>query len=458
MLTDTLRSAPVTRGDFAELRRREFTRLDANGHAYLDHTGAALYPDALVRTHAAMLRDAVLGNPHSDSPASLCSSALGAEARARVLRHFDADPDEYAVCFTANASSAIHLVAESYPFSPASQLVLSADNHNSMNGVREYVRRAGGRTQYLPLDDDLRLHDPLSRLRDMRRRHSGPGLLALPAQSNFSGVRHPLELVEAAGAMGFDVLLDAAAFVPVHALSMREVPADFVAVSFYKMFGYPTGIGALIARRSALARLRRPWFAGGTVEYVSVQGDTHLVREGAEGFEDGTVNFLGLPAVTAGLEFLKAVGMDRIADHVAGLTTLLLHELSALAHRCGSPLIRLHGPGDEHSRGGTVAFNVLDEYGRTVPYSAVESAARAALVSVRGGCFCNPGASEAAFGFPAERAARCLDRARRDGFSIQRFAACMEGHPVGAVRASLGVSSNEADVHRLIDVLDGIRA
>ena len=458
MLIDMLREAPVVSRDFHELRRREFTRLDESGHAYLDYTGAALYPKSLVRSHASMLCDAVLGNPHSDSPASLASSALIAEAKARVLRHFDADPGEYDVCFTANASAATQLVAESFPFRQSSALVLSADNHNSVNGIREYARRAGVRTDYLPLDSQLRLIEPGACLQAIRETHATDGLLAYPAQSNFSGVRHPLQLVHEAQAMGYQVLLDAAAFVPTNALSLREVPADFVTISFYKMFGYPTGIGALVARRDSLRRLQRPWFAGGTVEFASVQGDTHMLREGSAGFEDGTANFLGIPAVTAGLEFLEGIGMDRIGAHVESLTALLIEALRELRHPGGEPLIRSYGPVDHRCCGGTVAFNVVDWHGRVIPFADVEARAESELVSVRGGCFCNPGASEAAFGFPVETSARCLRRAREEGFSIPRFAECMDGHAVGAVRASVGIASNERDVGRLVDVLAGMRS
>jgi len=79
------------------------------------------------------------------------------------------------------------------------------------------------------------------------------------------------------------VLLDAAAFVPTAMLSLREAPADFVTLSLYKVLGYPTGVGALVVRSESLGRLRRPWFAGGTVEFASVQNDLHRLRRGADG-------------------------------------------------------------------------------------------------------------------------------------------------------------------------------
>ena len=443
--------------DFAELRAREFGRLDASGHAYLDYTGSALYPERLVTEHAEALRRSVLGNPHSESPASRASTQLVNAARERVLRFFDADPDEYVVCFTANATGAIHLVASGFAFGPDAPFILAADDHNSVNGVRAYAERAGARVHYLPLDDELRLHDPVSRLAVLRRTHVGAGLVAFPAQSNFSGVQHPLALVDRARALGYTVLLDAAAFVPTSPLSLRRIPADFVACSFYKIFGYPTGIGALIARREALARLRRPWFAGGAVEYVSVQHGEHLLREGAEGFEDGTVSFLDADAVIRGLDFLDGIGMSRIRRHVGSLAVSLVERLRALTHADGSPMIRLYGPRDRYDCGGVVTFNVLDTLGEAVPYERVEDYARRAGVSVRGGCFCNPGASETAFGFVPDRTADCIAETQREGWSLEQFArrmrACGGAHAIGAVRASLGIASSEQDLERMLEVV-----
>src|SRR5205085_11716153 len=144
-----------------------------------------------------------------------------------------------------------------------------------------------------------------------------------------SGVQHPLSLVAAAQSIGYDVLLDAASYVPAHVLSLRRHPAAFVALSFYKMFGYPTGVGALVARRDALARLRRPWFAGGTVAYASVQLDTHRHRDGHEAFENGTPDFLAIAALDAGFDVLSDVTMPRLTAHVARLTRGLLDDLAA---------------------------------------------------------------------------------------------------------------------------------
>jgi selenocysteine lyase/cysteine desulfurase len=360
------------------------------------------------------------------------------------------------VCFTANATAAVKLVAESYPFTPNGAYALSADNHNSVNGVREFARRAGAPVAYLPLDSELRLTGAADRLAELGNR-AGAKLFAFPAQSNFSGVRHPLELIDIAHRCGFDVLLDAAAFLPSAALSLRAHRPEFLALSFYKLFGLPTGLGALVVRRDTLGRLRRPWFAGGTVEYVSVQNDRHSLLPGALGFEDGTPHFLGVASLPAGFELLSDIGMERLSSHVARLTTSLLYGLGELRHPDGSPAVRIYGPATTTARGGAVAFNIVGRGGGVIPYRAVEERARTSGVALRGGCFCNPGAAERAFGFDRSRAAHCLDAAGARGeFTIERFAGCLSPNgqeAVGAVRASLGAANNGADIRRAVEVV-----
>jgi selenocysteine lyase/cysteine desulfurase len=86
-----------------------------------------------------------------------------------------------------------------------------------------------------------------------------------------------------------------------------------------------------------------------------------------------------------------------------------------------------------------------------VPCLVVEERAAAAGVSLRGGCFCNPGASEVAFGLDARRTAGCLD-AIGESFTVERFASCVDA-AVGAVRISIGLANNVDDIQRAVDVI-----
>jgi len=439
-----------------DVRRREFSRLDRLGHVYLDFTGSGLYAESQVRRHAELLLDGVFGNPHSINPTSHVSTEGVESCRQRVLKYFGADPGEYTVVFTANASQALKLVGEAFPFGAGSQLVLTFDNHNSVNGIREFARARGAETHYVPvLPPSLRIADDVvQQFLERSAASRAPKLFAFPAQSNFSGVQHPLAWVDRARALGYRVLLDAAAFAPTNRLDLSSVTPDFVTLSFYKMFGYPTGIGALVARREALAMLRRPWFAGGTIELASVQADHFRFAEGATAFEDGTPDFLGLPAVTFGLDFLESVGMAVVHERVHALTAWLLEQLQPLAHANGRPLLRLYGPWSSDHRGATLAFNLVTADGRIIDHATVDERATAGRLSLRTGCFCNPGAGELAFGLSRADITTCLNREPL-GMTYDEFRNCIDPKAAGAVRASFGLASNFGDAWRLVDFLDG---
>ena len=142
--------------------------------------------------------------------------------------------------------------------------------------------------------------------------------------------------------------------------------------SRYKLLGYPTGVGCLVARREALAGLRRPWFAGGTIATVSVQGDWHTLADGEARFEDGTLNYLALPAVEQGLALVEGIGIGTIHTRVRCLTEWLLDELAALRHANGRAAVQLYGPRTTDRRGGTITFNLVWPDGRLVDIRIVE--------------------------------------------------------------------------------------
>jgi molybdenum cofactor sulfurtransferase len=441
------------------LRAAEYAHLDESGHTYLDYTGACLYGASQVREHAQWLSSGVFGNPHSASPASAAATAAVESARRDVLRWFNGTRD-YVAVFTQNASAALKLVGESYPFVAGSRLLLTADNHNSVNGVRQFALARGATVEYAALTfPELRLDrdDVLARLASADapegapRRNEAPRLFAFPAQSNFSGVKHPLELVAEARSLGWDVLLDAAAFVPTSRLDLEAAQPDFVSISFYKMFGYPTGVGCLLARRDALARLTRPWFAGGTVNFATVQAKAHLLSPGEAGFEDGTLNFLAIPAVAIGLRHLERAGLERIATRVACLTGWLLQELAGLTHANGRSLVRIYGPMTTSMRGGVVTMNFYDPDGHLLDYRRIEELAGGQRISLRTGCFCNPGTGETAEHITEDDILAALDQSH--DMSLPRFLQFIThrgGKSAGAIRVSVGIASTFADVQRFL--------
>lgn len=167
--------------------------------------------------------------------------------------------------FTSNCSSALRIVGEAYPYNNgSSRIVLPTDAHNSVNGLREYAAKAGAAILYSPMEGP-------------RQTFSAPddgegSLFVLTGQSNLSGHKSDLGLIREAKQRGYDTLLDAAALAPTTAISLRALDntVDAMAISLYKITGYPTGVGCLVARKEFLAKLRKPWFSGGSILIVQV--------------------------------------------------------------------------------------------------------------------------------------------------------------------------------------------
>ncbi|MDP6800354.1 MAG: aminotransferase class V-fold PLP-dependent enzyme [SAR202 cluster bacterium] len=435
-----------------DLRAAEFSRLDEQSQVYLDYTGGGLYADSQLREHMDLLRNGVFGNPHSDNPTSEATTLLIDSTREAILRYFNASPNEYDIVFTPNATGAIKLVGESYPFNPGSRYLLTFDNHNSINGVREFARGRGAEVTYVPVvPPELRIDDARIDAEFDQIDPDANNLLAYPAQSNFSGVQHSLELIEQAQSKGWDVLLDAAAFAPTNKLDLSRWHPDFVPLSFYKMFGHPTGVGCLLARKTALAKLVRPWFAGGTITVSTVQAERFQLADEETAFEDGTVNYLNIPAVEIGLRHIEGIGVATIHERVASLTGWLIDCLVSLRHGSGEPLVRIYGPTDTEARGGAVTVNFYDANGKLIDHRGIEKLAGEHNISLRTGCFCNPGAGEVAHGLTEDDVAKAFASSER--MTYDQFLNALEqqdGKSAGAVRISLGMVTNFSDIHRFL--------
>ena len=441
------------------LRAHDYSRLDRDNHIYLDYTGGSLYAESQIRAHADLLASGVFGNPHSGSLSSMASTTLVEETRRRILAFFHAPPGLYTVVFTQNATAALKLVGEAYPFTAGSRFVLTFDNHNSVNGIREFACAGGAAVEYVPLTlPDLRIDGGrlAAALNTADRRFNN--LFAFPAQSNFSGVRHPLELVDAAHDQGWDVLLDAAAFVPTNRLDLSQVQPDFVPISFYKMFGYPSGVGCLLIRTGTIAKMRRPWFAGGTVNFATVQGRRHVLAPREAGFEDGTCNYLNIPAVEIGLRHVERITIDTIHTRVRCLTGWLLEQLLGLCHANGRHMVRIYGPATTEMRGGSVTMNFYDPEGHLLDYRRIEELANLRRISLRTGCFCNPGAGETAEGLTEEDMLAGV--AGGADMTLPRFMQVIQhrgGKSAGAIRVSLGIVSDFADVDLFVQFASEFR-
>lgn len=433
---------------FSRLRKIEFPQL-RDGQVYADWTGAALPPASLITTHTGYLMNNILGNPHSHHAPSARAMEDVMTTRAAILRFFNASPDEYEVIFTSGATQAIqHL--QHYMFN-GGELLLTAANHNSVNGLREMAKCAGAVVRYAPIDQNLEIkQEDLTRMLSHPRSNHNR-LFCYPAKSNYGGTVHPLDWVKIAKQKGWDVMLDAAAYVANNPLNLSEVKPDYIPISFYKMFGYPTGLGCLLIRKEAYKHMHKKYFAGGSILLVSVQKDFFAPESlGYARYEDGTINFAQIPAIKAGLEFVESLG--DIKHHVLSLTCPLYDALKEMANGDNAVIL--------HSKRGTdtVTFSVKKN-GRIMNAWEVERAANERGIFIRSGCFCNPGDNEQTFGYGIEPFEKLYnDAISPDAITVEGLAEYADGKPIGALRASFGYANNISDVNKIVEfLLDLIR-
>ena len=196
---------------------------------------------------------------------------------------------------------------------------------------------------------------------------------------------------------------------------------------------------------------------GGTVNFATVHGARHVLAPGEAGFEDGTLNFLGIPAVEIGLRRLGRIGMEVIQTRVACLTDRLLARLLSLRHSNGRAMVRLYGPASTIMRGGTVTMNFYDPDGHLIDYRRIDELAGQQGISLRTGCFCNPGAGEWAEGLTEDDMLAGLSQGLDITLPLFLQIVQRRGKSAGAIRVSLGLVSNFADVERFVEFASGFR-
>ena len=465
---------------------------------YLDFSGAALPAASQLRAIGAAATSSVCGNPHSSGPAAAAASAAIEAARQLVLEHFcGTRAHEWELIWTSGATSALRIAAEAFPWAPGeSELVFSDNAHTSVLGMRAVAAAAGGTWRCVALEElqaDSRgpgeaqkqidqLPPPPDGSHHQRHDPKAPidHLLVLPAECNLTGERSPVahRVVDAlseersrrGGHGRWHVLLDAAKAAASGPLDLPSTGASLACVSLYKIFGEPTGLGALLVRADLATLLRRDgaaYFGGGSVATVLAAEDHRVPKDSiAEALASGTAHFRGLLSVPAGFESLRRLGgMSAIAAHTTCLTTELVKRLRALRHANGQPAVVLYGPwasledpeddsipgpmAPAKAAGPTVAFNLMRHTGEFVGYSEVQklAALHTPPIQLRGGCCCNPGGCQRILGLHASdvRAAAAAGKKCGDDFDL-----FPDGRPTGVVRASLGRETIWEDIDALV--------
>lgn len=393
------------------MEQHELTTLFIHFHmylldsVYLDHAGATLYSERQLSDTFALLAHNLYTNPHT----SKATEDLIDQVRYRILSAFNTTFDEYSVVFTSGATASLRTVADCFSFSgDDGEFAYLADNHTSVLGMREVVN-----AKRIRCVRKAELREWMAE--NSKKANTSNSLVVLPAQCNFSGFKYPLEIVkEIQNTPNWYVCLDAASFAATNHLDLGEYPADFVCISFYKIFGYPTGLGALLVSRRGQEVLRKRYYGGGTVQIAMAHENWHVKRQSFhERFEDGTIPFLSIISLLSGFNSLSRMvpasdfghTMERISKHCFGVARYLWAELNGLRHKNGRRVVQFYHDTDftdRRKQGGIVNLNVLNEVGQVIGFSEMAAVASLFKVILRTGCFCNPGACQRHLGLTDE--------------------------------------------------------
>ncbi|MGW3470286.1 cysteine desulfurase [Saccharopolyspora sp. NPDC000995] len=280
-------------------------------------------------------------------------------ARDRIARFIGVDADE--VVFTKNATEGINLVAyamsnaatagaeaERFRLGPGDEVVVTEmEHHANLVPWQQLCERTGATLRWFGVTDEGRLD--LSDVDGLISERTK--VVAFTHQSNVLGtVNQTEQLVSRAHQVGALVVLDACQSVPHAPVDFKSLGVDFAVFSGHKMLG-PSGVGVLYGRRELLAAMP-PFISGGSmIELVHMQRSTFAAPP--QRFEAGVPMTSQVVGLGAAVDYLSAVGMDRVAEHERQLTELALRELSTIDG------VRIIGPTNTEHRGGAVSF-VID--------------------------------------------------------------------------------------------------
>ncbi len=310
ILSETVNGQPLVYLDSGATSQKPRVVLDAE-RAYYEHANSAVHRGA--HTLAAE------------------ATELFEDARATVARFVGAREDE--LVWTSNATEAINLLAYSFgnarsgrfALAPGDEiLVTELEHHANLIPWQELAARTGATLRYIPVDDagELRMDEAAALVTDRTR------ILAFTHVSNVLGTISPVaELVALARTVGALVVLDACQSAPHLALDVKALDVDFAVFSGHKMLA-PTGVGALYGRHELLAELP-PFLTGGSmITTVTMEKAEYLPPP--QRFEAGTQRVSQAIAFAAAVDYLSAIGIDRIAAHEHALGARLRDGLAAI--------------------------------------------------------------------------------------------------------------------------------
>lgn len=515
-----------------QIRSQQYYHLTISNHVCLDYVGHGLFSYSQQQRHCSSSSIASLASSSSSPPIVQYSSEpyffnisyksvnlksqllhggkdseLEMKARRRIMEFMNISADDYTMVFTANQSSALKLLADSYPFQTNRNLLTVYDHENeAVEVMTESSKKRGARIMAAEYSwPSMRIQSrKLKKMVVSKRNTKNRGLLVFPLQSRMTGARYPYLWMSIARENGWHVLLDACSLGPkdMETLGLSLFRPDFIICSFFKVFGEnPSGFGCLFVKKTIVSLLSDST-SSTSIGIVSLVPDStplpsHFPQESTTedreteqksnfGSDDLAVTNIEevslkkreilfseivesetVPSESpqtknksasgnseiefSGLDHADSLGLILISSRVRYLVNWLVNALMSLQHphaENGYPLIRIYGPKIRPDRGPSVAFNVFDWKGEKIDPALVQKLADRNNISL-------------SYGFLQHIWFSDKDEEERET-KIETFKAETEeigvlnksrdeyhSGEISAVTAALGMLTNFEDIYRL---------
>lgn len=321
-----------------------------NGVHFLDSGASSQKPIPVLEAMDHFARSSYANVHRGAYKLSILATEAYEAARARVSE-FIGSPDPSQVIFTRGTTTALNMVASGWGMEHLGEgdriIATEMEHHSNLVPWQMVAKRTGAKLEHIPMTDDFRLD--LDAFQSML----GPDvkIVTMTGMSNVLGTIPPVrKFADLAHDVGARLVVDAAQLVPHAPVNVDEMGADFVAFSGHKMLG-PTGIGILWGKMEALEEMEP--FEGGGEMIANVTLHDATWAPIPTRFEAGTPPIIEAVGLHAAIDYLDAIGMDKVFAHDRELTEIALERLGDV------PGLTLQGPTDLDNRGGVVSM-VMD--------------------------------------------------------------------------------------------------
>lgn len=270
------------------------------------------------------------------------------QARITIQKHFNA-AKAHEIIYTAGTTNAINLVANGFSalLKKGDEIIVSAlEHHSNIVPWQMLCERTGAILKVIPMDEQgtLKMEEYEALLSEKTK------LVFVNHVSNALGTVNPIrEIIQKAHAVDAAVLIDGAQAAPHIKADVQELDADFYVVSAHKMCG-PTGVGVLYGKEEWLKKL--PPYQGGGEMIATVTFEKTTYADLPHKFEAGTPNICGGIAFAAALDYMNAIGFEKIAAYEQELLQYATEKLQKIEG------LRIYGISDEKT--AVISFNIGD--------------------------------------------------------------------------------------------------